>query len=100
VATGDFLAQHLGLHPAVPGDAPDEALLSADDRCLTAWPATALDADRLAQQLTGRRVGANLKLWDVFPPQASPQALQQDLTPRGSTRQILAQFEAFLQPPR
>jgi dienelactone hydrolase len=100
VATGDFLAQHLGLHPAVPGDAPDEALLSADDRCLTAWPATALDADRLAQQLTGRRVGANLKLWDVFPPQASSQALQQDLTPRGSTRQILAQFEAFLQPPR
>jgi len=98
-AMGDFLAQHLGLHRLAKAEDEREPLLSADDRCFTIWPAQALDTDHLAEQLTGRRVDANLRLWDVYPPQVAPEAIGADIVDRGSTRQILAQFQAFLKSP-
>jgi len=38
---------------------------------------------------------SGLKLWDVFPPPFDLTDIQQ-VTPRGDTRQVLAQFEAYL----
>jgi len=96
---GDFLARVLKLENPPPREAGQELaerLLSQSDTCCEAWPKESLDADALAQQLTGRQIKPGLKLWDVFPPKGDPQALDQDPSPRGSTRQILAQFEAFL----
>lgn len=98
-ALGNFLAEHLGLHRPVRGDGPADALLTRNHPCLAAWPAEALDADHLAEQLTGRRVEGSPCLCDVFPPQASAEVLDAKIVDRGSTRQILAQFEAFLKPP-
>lgn len=100
VALGDFLTRHLQLPRSAKSVDESEPLLSEDDRCLTAWPADALDTDRLAEQLTGRPIEGNPALWDVFPPQVSAEALDDDIADRGTTRQILAQFEAFLTVPR
>jgi dienelactone hydrolase len=102
VAIGQFLARPLGLD-RVPGrERQNEPLLAEKDGCLEAWPADALSTDRLAEQLTGRRVDRAPRLWDVFPP-VLPRDLRladlEDIEPRGSARQILAQFEAFLRPP-
>ena len=99
VALGQFLAEHLKLD-RVPGrEDALEPLLSAGDRCLESWPADALSTDALAEQLTGRRVRDGLRLWDVFPPSVPTGISLEDLAPRGSTRQIFAQFEAFLRQP-
>jgi dienelactone hydrolase len=97
-ALGDFLTKSLGLRRAAKPVDENEPLLGHQDRCLAQWPAEALDTDRLAEQLTGRRIDAPLKLWDVFPPAVAPEALDEDVSTRGSTRQIFAQFEAFLKP--
>lgn len=75
----------------------DEALLSPDDGCLDSWPPDALSADALAQELTGVTVQPGLDLWEVFPPRLAAGEIEQ-ITPRGDTRDILAQFEAFLKP--
>jgi predicted esterase len=98
VALGDFLTQRLGLRRPAKRDDANELLLTEHDRCYERWPAEAVDTDRLAEQLTGRRIDAPLKLWDVFPPAVAAEALAEDFTTRGSTRQIFAQFEAFLKP--
>ncbi len=76
-----------------------ERLLSNADRCLATWPAEALDTDRLAEQLTGHRIDGSPALWDVFPPQVPSEALCENIAGRGATRQILAQYEAFLTMP-
>ena len=100
VAVGQFLARHLGLdHP--PGrENEKEPLLSEKDRCWAIWPADALTTDALAEQLTGRRIDDGVRLWDVFPTTIPRDVTLEDIAPRGSTRQILAQFEAFFCPPR
>ncbi len=100
VMLGDFLARHLGLNRTARQIDQNEALLSLKDRCLPAWPADALNTDRLAEQVTGHRIEGRPKLWDVFPPQVPAEVLEEDVVDRGSTRQILAQFEAFLAPSR
>ncbi len=96
VELGKFLAATLKLPKPIPREDPEERLLSAQDTCWKPWPADALDADRLAQQLTGRSVRDGLRLWDIFPPQALASDARPDESFRGTTQQILAQFEAFL----
>jgi hypothetical protein len=55
-----------------------------------------LTTDALAEQLTGRSVDDSLRLWDVFPPRVPDSTALEDISERGATRQIFAQFEAFL----
>jgi len=96
VALGKFLSRHLGLQPSLPEENEQESVLTPADRCLESWPADALSTDALAEQLAGRRVDDNTRLWDVYPPAVARNVPLDDISPRGSTRQILAQFEAFL----
>lgn len=97
-ALGDFLAGQFGLAAALP-DGEEERLLSDSDRCFTTWPGDALTMDELAQKLTGKSVEGQPNLWDVFPPRNVGDIPLEDVTSRGSTRQIFAQFEAFLTRP-
>jgi len=91
---GRWLSTVFELGPAPP--VPDkEDLLSPDDGCLDGWPEDAVDVDTLARRLTGVDAPSELKLWDVFRPPVDLANVEQ-VTPRGDTRQILAQFEAFL----
>jgi dienelactone hydrolase len=99
-ALGAYLAQQFHLDRPTPKEDPNEALLADDGRCYPAWPSDALTADTLAEQLTGRQVNDGMQLWDVFPLQVPAEAKLEDVTTRGSTRQIFAQYEAFLQRPR
>lgn len=96
IAVGRFLARHLRLPGDVAPPASGELLLDEKDRCVDPWPADALNTDRLAEQLTGRSAEDGIQLWDVFPPAIPDSVHLEDIAPRGSTRQILAQFEAFL----
>ena len=96
VALGQFLARHLSLKRSPGPESEKEPLLAENDRCLAAWPTGAFTTDTLAEQLTGRRVNDGVRLWDVFPPQVPRDARLEDIASRGSTRQILAQFEAFM----
>jgi dienelactone hydrolase len=98
LALGQFLARHLGLKRQAGPESEEEPLLTEKDPCLAAWPAEALTTDALAEQLTGRRVNDGVRLWDVFPPQVPRDARLEEIALRGSTRQILAQFEAFMRP--
>ena len=82
----------LGPTPPVPDE---EHVLSPTDGCLDGWPEDAVDVDTLARRLTGVDAPPDLKLWDVFRPPVDPASIEQ-VTPRGDTRQVLAQFEAFL----
>lgn len=100
VALGQFLARHLGLDRAAGSESPNEPLLTEKDHCLDSWPADALTTDQLAERLTDRRADDGVRLWDVFPPATSSDVGIEDIAPRGSTRQILAQFEAFLRQPK
>ncbi len=92
---GDFLMAPLGLAKPAANEDFEEPVLAETDRCWETWPVDALDTDGIAQQLTGRRIEGTPSLADVFPPQGAPDGLA-DLAPRGSTRQIFAQYEAFL----
>jgi dienelactone hydrolase len=100
VALGQFLAEHLGLNRSLGRESEKEPLLTEKDRCLDSWPADALTTDQLAEQLTGRRVNDGVRLWDVYPSSVPSDARLDDIATRGSTRQILAQFEAFLRQPK
>lgn len=93
---GKFLARHLSM--AEPGSKfdPAEGLLGEDARCIESWPNAALTADALAEQLSGRRVADDMRLWDVYPPRVPSEIPMDNLTTRGETRQIFAQYEAFL----
>ena len=95
-ALGLYLAQQLHLKGPTPKEDPNEKLLADNGRCYPAWPSDALTAGALAEQLTGRRVDDGIRLWDVFPPQVPAGAKLEDVTTRGSTRAIFAQYEAFL----
>ncbi|MBM3892393.1 MAG: hypothetical protein FJ388_25030 [Verrucomicrobia bacterium] len=100
VALGQFLARHLGLNRPPERESEKEPLLTEKDRCLDSWPADALTTDALAERLTGRQINDGVRLWDVFPPAAPRDVPLEDIAQRGSTRQILAQFEAFLRQPK
>ncbi|MFA6561240.1 MAG: hypothetical protein WCV00_04975 [Verrucomicrobiia bacterium] len=99
VALGDFLAHRLGLKRSAARADEKEPLLSEKDRCVDPWPADALTTDQLAEQLAGRRIDNGVRLWDVFPPTVARDFPLENIAQRGSTRQILAQFEAFLRQP-
>lgn len=91
---GRWLSDVFQLGPAPP--LPEkEDLFALDDGCLDGWPDDAVDIDTLARRLTGVDAPSELKLWDVFRPPVDLANVEQ-VTPRGDTRQILAQFEAFL----
>jgi dienelactone hydrolase len=95
---GDFLSKVFNLSPAGNLDDPaEDTLLPETDACFPAWPAGALAADELARQITGVKTSAGVKLWDIFPPACGNNPVEQ-ITPRGDTRLIMAQFEAFLKP--
>jgi len=99
-AMGEFLAGPLGLDAPAAEEDFDEPLLADAGRCWEPWPADAVDTDALAQRLSDRPVRRRLSLADVFPPRESPPALA-NVTPRGPTPQIFAQYEVFLgSPPR
>jgi dienelactone hydrolase len=93
--TGDFLAGPLGLGKPLADEDFDEPVLGEADRCWDKWPADAINADGLAQQLSGRQIEGNPSLAEVFLPREVPDDLA-NLAPRGPSRQILAQYEAFL----
>ena len=94
---GDFLARVLELpHNTV--SEPDPPLISAAATCFSSWPVGALGVAGLAEQLSGRSVPIDTKLWDVFPIPPIAHCLSHQ-TPRGDLRRILAQFEAFLNDP-
>ncbi len=95
---GDFLARPLALGEPPAGENFDEPVLAYTDRCWDAWPADALDADALAQRLSGRRIEGRPSLADVFPPRDAPASLA-NIGPRGGTGQIFAQYELFLHKP-
>ena len=96
VLLADYLKGALDL----PGEQEDhsveaESLLAVDGRCFDVWPDSALDTDRLACQLTGVQVEPDQRLWDIYPPAVDAARLEQ-MTERGETLQILAQFEMFV----
>jgi len=99
VLLGQFLARQLGLNRPAPRESENEKLFTEKDRCFDSWPSDALTTDALAEQLTGRRVPDDVRLWDVFPPRVPEGIVLEDIAKRGSTRQIFAQFEAFLRQP-
>lgn len=101
VLLGAFLARHLGLKDSAGNESETEPVLAGTDRCVEIWPAGALTADALAEQLTGRSVAGGVQLWDVYPP-LIPRGddLPEGIPWRGSTRQVLAQFDAFLARPK
>ena len=93
---GDFLSNVFDLSSADGNDSfTGEKLLPETDTCYPAWPAEALTTDELARQITGVKPAAGMKLWDIFPPACGIKKIDQ-ITPRGDTRLIMAQFEAFL----
>lgn len=95
---GDFFRQQLNLTGSNdPAETAAEELLDPAQPCIADWPADALTIDDLARRLTGRNPPSDLQLWDVFPPDM-PAELYHATLPRGSLRQILAQFEAALKP--
>ncbi len=100
VAVGRFLTRHLTLKRKPGREDENEPLLSEKDRCLNTWPADALTTDALAEQLTSRHLEGCENLWDVFPPVVPRDVPLEDIAPRGSTRQIFAQYEAFLRQPK
>jgi hypothetical protein len=93
--TGDFLAGPLGLGKRSGGEDFNEALLGDDGLCWEEWPTDAVDTDTLAQQLSGRRMESRLSLAEAFPLRETPPALA-NVTSRGPTRQVFAQYEVFL----
>ena len=94
-AVGDFLVGPLGLSEPTDGEDFDETLLTEAGRCWDNWPADAVDTDTLAQQLSGQQMEGQPSLADVFPPHQSPPSLA-NVTPRGPTSQVFAQYEVFL----
>ena len=95
-ALGSYLARQLQLGGPEPKEDVTEPLLGEDGRCYPSWPPGALTTDALGEQLAGKRVADPIQLWDVFPPAIPPGVRLEEVTTRGSTRQIFAQFEAFL----
>ena len=94
-AVGDFLAGSLGLTGPTDGEDFEEPLLADAGRCWDSWPTDAFDTDALAQQLSGRQMKGQPSLADVFSPFPSPPTLA-NVTPRGPTSQVFAQYEVFL----
>lgn len=95
-ALGAYLAQQFQLDGRAPKEDPNEALLGDDGRCYATWPSGALTTDALAEQVSGRRADDKIRLWDVFPPRVPAGAKLENVTARGATQQIFAQYEAFL----
>jgi len=92
---GRFLSTNLSLPRRTSvGKRSVEKLLGKNGRCFAEWPEDACGTDELAGRLTGVDAAADIKLWDVFPPDADCTDLAQ--AERADSRQILAQFEALL----
>lgn len=95
---GDFLARHLDLEPPKSEVAPgDEQLTPPEHTCLPSWPADALDVGGIVAQLTGTELADTSHLWEVFPFAPDSDSPLPAITERGDSRQILAQFQAFLE---
>jgi len=100
---GGWLESALGLHEHSGPDEELESLLAADGRCYDEWPSESLTTDDVARSVTGVDAPEGPSLWDVYPPelpQGVPPAALDEETPRGTVRQIAAQFEAFLRKAR
>ncbi|HBE02350.1 MAG TPA: hypothetical protein DC049_07720, partial [Spirochaetia bacterium] len=87
-----FLAEQFDL--PLP-EQPEDDCLTSDDTCFTHWPREAITVNELSRRLSGCTAPDDLRLWDIFPPDI-PECEIRQITPRGDTRWILAQYEAFL----
>lgn len=97
-AIGEYLAEQLGLERAPRGGEVDtDEVIPQQEPCLAKWPGDVLDANGLAAQLTGKSIDGDMNLWDVFPFEDGCGAPLPAVTERGDSRQILAQFQAFLE---
>lgn len=97
VLLGDYLSETLDLPGREPAAiSPEEPLFDETAHCFRSWPDDALTVHELCFQLTGVKVDPGLKLWDVFRPDCPDGDPLAQVTERGQSRQILAQFEAFL----
>lgn len=93
---GNYLAGALKLPCKCSGGCSGRGrILSEKDTCFARWPAGALTTAELAQRLTSVTPARGIQLWHIFPPRVNIRKIRQ-VTPRGDTRRILAQFEAFL----
>ncbi|OGV52325.1 MAG: hypothetical protein A2017_13505 [Lentisphaerae bacterium GWF2_44_16] len=90
-----FLAEALKLRPSENLEKDDKCLMGEEEKCLEKWPENALSADDIARNLSGLNPPDSLKLSDVYPPNPMPEEISQ-VSSRGDTMQILAQFECFL----
>lgn len=69
---------------------------TAAPKCYSQWPQDAINIDRLAEQLSGKKIRAK-HLSDVFPPAFLPKDIKvEEQSPRGDYSSIFAQYEAFL----
>lgn len=73
-----------------------------DEPCYAAWPSDAPDLDTLAGRLTGCAPTPGARLWDVYPSVEGIDAPDDTafFLHRGSTAQVLAQWECFMRPAR
>ncbi len=90
----DFLAECLGLEQVPPPAGP--SILGEAERCIEPWPEDAWDVADIVEHLIGAPVPRGLELWEVFPFAEDSASPLPTVTERGDTRQILAQFRAFL----
>ncbi len=88
----EFLVETLGLDPGTASVPPLEEPLGP---CHDAWPADALTTDELAPQVTGSNPAPLHELFRVHAPDLETVP---DVTERVSSRQLIAQMNAFLAP--
>ena len=96
----EFLAKHLGITPAIIENVEDEELLKLSENWHVQIPEGSLDTDRLAENLTGKKMPAGTSLPDIFPPTQNGKELSEDDVVseigRGKVMRILAQMECAL----
>lgn len=94
-ALGMFLSDALGIGPAEELSCDTDDCLPASYTCYERWPEGAYTLEELSRTLTGADPRPGLALWDVFPPLPGTDAYSHEGL-RGDTRQVFAQYEAFL----
>lgn len=90
-----FLADTLKLLPAKVLEDDTVDCIDVNNTCYEEWPKEAITADELAVHLTGINPDPGLKLYDVYKPPFDESTYDQKGF-RGETRQVFAQYEAFL----
>lgn len=92
-ALAEFVGKIAGLDPARRPDAP---LAEPFAPCYDAWPTDALDADQLAEQITGVHVNPVDALYQIYAPEL--ERIPDEQYRRVGFRQLAAQYQAFIAP--